>query len=211
MQSAASTYFHLPIDEEEDKDIENYECKYLTWVAEPSIRAGSPSPSSSKTQPTSDLPSEAERLKVLKSVLSANCLYEILGVPKNSSIEKITLRRAYLARSRACHPEYDSPLCNLCLCLTCRPSKFPDNPDATHAFQKVAVAYDVLSKPSHKQVYDTRSSDATYDVFAMHPSGHAEETFKGVVLSVFNDFLDGDLEAIRTLLSGSQALLSFLG
>ena len=31
--------------------------------------------------------------------------------------------------------------------------------------------------------------------------GHAEETFRGVVLGVFNDFLDGDLEVIRTLLS----------
>lgn len=80
-------------------------------------------------------------------------------------------------------------------------SKFPDNPDATHAFQKVAVAYDVLSKPSLKRIYDTRSSDSTYDVFAMHPSGHAEETFRGVVVGVFNDFLDGDLEVIRTLLS----------
>lgn len=35
----------------------------------------------------------------------------------------------------------------------------------------------------------------------MHPASHAEETLKGVVLGVFNDFLDGDLEVIRTLLS----------
>jgi len=80
-------------------------------------------------------------------------------------------------------------------------SKFPDNPDATQAFQKVAIAYEVLSKPSHKRVYDTRSTDSEYDIFAIHPSSHAEETFKGVILSVFNDFLDGDLEIIRTLLS----------
>lgn len=31
--------------------------------------------------------------------------------------------------------------------------------------------------------------------------GHAEDTFRGVILGVFNDFLDGDLEVIRTLLS----------
>ena len=31
--------------------------------------------------------------------------------------------------------------------------------------------------------------------------GHAEETFRGVILGVFNDFLDGDLEVVRTLLS----------
>ena len=31
--------------------------------------------------------------------------------------------------------------------------------------------------------------------------GHAEETFRGVILGIFNDFLDGDLEVIKTLLS----------
>jgi curved DNA-binding protein CbpA len=80
-------------------------------------------------------------------------------------------------------------------------SKFPDNPDATHAFQKVAVAYDVLSKPHLRRVYDARPPSAAFDVFATRPMGHAEETFRGVVLGVFNDFLDGDLEVIRTLLS----------
>lgn len=181
--NTASTYFHLPIDEDEDKDIENYERKYLTWVAEPSASENLPSTSSGQSQPHSDTSSETDQPETLKTVLSTNCLYEILGVPKYSSLDKITLRRAYLARSRACHPD-----------------KFPDNPDATHAFQKVAVAYEVLSKPSHKRVYDTHSTDSEYDVFAIHPSSHAEETFKEVVLSVFNDFLDGDLEIIRTLL-----------
>jgi len=37
----------------------------------------------------------------------------------------------------------------------------------------------------------------------MRTTGHAEETFRGVILGVFNDFLDGDLEVIRTLLSAS--------
>jgi DnaJ-class molecular chaperone len=88
------------------------------------------------------------------------------------------------------------------LCSRC--SKFLGNSDATHAFQKVAVAYDVLSKPSLKRTYDARSSDPTYNVFASHPSIHADETFKGVVIGVFNDFLDGDLEVIKTLLSVYQ-------
>ncbi|KAF9446743.1 DnaJ-domain-containing protein [Macrolepiota fuliginosa MF-IS2] len=183
--NTASTYFHLPIDEEEDRDIESYERKYLTWVAEPTVPVEqSTSECSSQSQPPSDLSlSESARLRILKTVLSNNSLYDVLGVPKAPTLDKMTLRRAYLARSKACHPD-----------------KFPDNPDATHAFQKVAVAYDVLSKPSLRRIYDTRSSDSSYDVFAMHPSGHAEETFKGVVLGVFNDFLDGDLEVIRTLL-----------
>lgn len=87
-------------------------------------------------------------------------------------------------------------------------SKFPGNPDATRAFQKVAVAYDVLSKPSLKRTYDARSSDSTYNVFASHTSTHADETFKGVVIGVFNDFLDGDLEVIKSLLSVYQHQIS---
>lgn len=78
--------------------------------------------SSSESQPSSDLSSEAERLEILKSVLSTNCLYEILGVPKDSSLERITLRRAYLARSRACHPECVFTLVHPCLDLNCCPA-----------------------------------------------------------------------------------------
>lgn len=80
-------------------------------------------------------------------------------------------------------------------------SKFPNNPNATFAFQKVAVAYDVLSKPSSRRLYDSRTPAATYDYFAARPNTNAEETFRGVVLGVINDFLDGDIEIIRTLLS----------
>lgn len=111
------------------------------------------------------------------------------------------LRRAYLSRSRACHPEYVSFFSCVLLHLHSRYSKFLGNPDATHAFQKVAVAYDVLSKPSLKRTYDARSSDPTYNVFVSHSSTHADETFRSVVIGVFNDFLDGDLEVIKTLLS----------
>jgi curved DNA-binding protein CbpA len=96
-----------------------------------------------------------------------------------------------------------SKLPNSChdLPSSCLLSKFPGNSDATHAFQKVAVAYDVLSKPTLKRLYDNRSPSSDFDAFATRPMGHAEETFRGVILGVFNDFLDGDLEVIRTLLS----------
>ena len=78
-------------------------------------------------------------------------------------------------------------------------SKYPDNPEATRAFQKVSVAYDILSKPSSKRMYDTRSTQAPFDFFASR-SFQAEETFRGVVIGVINDMLDGDLEMVRTLL-----------
>ena len=88
----ASTYFYLPVDEEEDQDIQNYQRKYLTWVAEPS-----------DSSPHHD---EDERdNSVVKTVLSNDDLYKILGVSKQPTLDKMSLRRAYLSRSRACHPE----------------------------------------------------------------------------------------------------------
>jgi hypothetical protein len=88
----ASTYFYLPVDEEEDKDIQNYQRKYLTWVAEPS-----------STSPLHDTDEKDE--SVVKTVVSNDDLYKILGVSRQPTLDKMSLRRAYLSRSKACHPE----------------------------------------------------------------------------------------------------------
>lgn len=90
--------------------------------------------------------------------------------------------------------------------VPCVCSKFPDSPEATEAFQKVSVAYDVLSKPASKRLYDTHPATSPYD-FAAHPYQRAEETFRSVILGVFNDFLDGDLETVRTLLRESSLVI----
>ncbi|KAF7375032.1 hypothetical protein MSAN_00389300 [Mycena sanguinolenta] len=177
--STASTYFHLPVDEQEDKDISEYQRKYITWTA-------NSAPSTSSTSPTQSSPPSSsaspERTKALNEVLSNDDLYAILGVSKSDNLDKLTLRRAYLTRSKACHPD-----------------KFPNNPDATYAFQKIAVAYSVLSQPASKRSYDTRSPFSKYDAFSANPT-HADNTFRSIVLSVFDDFLEGDLEMIRSLL-----------
>ncbi|KAF9007650.1 hypothetical protein BDQ17DRAFT_1238128 [Cyathus striatus] len=178
----ASTYFHLPFDEQEDEDIQNYQRKRLTWVAEPSGSSTLRLSSGTSKQDTIPLTDDIRR-ETIKAVLSNDDLYDILGISNSPTLDKMALRRAYLVRSKACHPD-----------------KFPNNPEATRAFQKVAVAYDVLSKPPSKKLYDSRSPSCTFDVFAARPMGHADETFRSVVLGVFNDFLDGDLEVIRTLL-----------
>ncbi|KAF8240701.1 DnaJ-domain-containing protein [Tricholoma matsutake] len=181
----ASAYFH-PVDEKEDPDLEQQ--KFLTWVAEG--ESSSSSSSSWSTLPSTSIhspacepdPDNSNATAILNHVFENDNLYEILGVSKSATLDRLTLRRAYLSRSRACHPD-----------------KFPNNPNATYAFQKVAVAYDILSKPSSKRLYDNHSP-STFDVFAARPSGHAEETFRSVLLGVLNDFLDGDLEFIKTLL-----------
>jgi hypothetical protein len=77
-------------------------------------------------------------------------------------------------------------------------SKFHGDPTATLAFQKVSVAYNVLSNPVHKKRYDQNPSMSTN--FASTTNMRAEETLRGAVLGMFNDFLDGDMEVVRTLL-----------
>ncbi|KAJ6607368.1 DnaJ domain-containing protein [Mycena sp. CBHHK59/15] len=182
--STATTYFHLPVDEQEDKDIDEYQRKYITWVAEPSAGASSSSSSSpSSSSVPSSPPLNAQRTAALSEVLANDDLYRILGVSKSDNLDKLTLRRAYLTRSKACHPD-----------------KFPNNPEATYAFQKIAVAYSVLSQPASRRSYDARSPLSKYDAFSAHPTGHAQETFRSIVMGVFDDFLEGDLEMIRTLL-----------
>lgn len=101
-QPTASTYFHLPVDEQEDKEINGYQRKYITWDGD--LSAGSSSTPSIPTPPP-PLPSKA-RPPALDEVLANEDLYGILGVSKSDNLDKSTLRRAYLLRSKACHPEY---------------------------------------------------------------------------------------------------------
>lgn len=49
-------------------------------------------------------------------------------------------------------------------------------------------------------MYDARPSDDQSDFLRSHPYEHADETLKGVLLSIISDYLDGNLEVIRTLL-----------
>lgn len=83
-------------------------------------------------------------------------------------------------------------------------SKFPDNPEATHAFQKVSVAYNILSDPASKRVYDSHPASHEFSINTPGATMRAEETLRTVIIGIFNDFLDGDLEMVRTLLSRSH-------
>jgi curved DNA-binding protein CbpA len=61
-------------------------------------------------------------------------LYEILGVPRGADEE--TLRSAYRAKARELHPEVSK------------------NPEAEERFKELSHAYDVLSKPRSRLLYD---------------------------------------------------------
>ncbi|KAG1725364.1 DnaJ domain-containing protein [Suillus paluster] len=181
--STASSLFYLQAVNNEDKATENSPIhpKHIAWSPQPY-----PSAQEQKSCDVlkSSLSDDRFYTPEMLQVLSSDDLYCILGVPRSLTIDKVTIRRAYLSRSRACHPD-----------------KFPGNPDATCAFQKVSVAYDVLSNPSSKRTYDSRPAHSypKYDFFSQS-SPHADETLKGVLLSVFSEFLEGDFEMIRTFL-----------
>jgi len=200
----------IGLDDEEDEEFDNdylppYS-KYIDWQAsEPilgstqeSSESFSSSSSSSSSSSLSSSPAtrpstpnhrhrtrgKSNNISVLEEILPEKDLYKILGVERhNGDPDKHVLRRAYLSRSKACHPD-----------------KFPGNPNATRAFQKVSVAYDILSHSSTKKNYDSKSyaQQQQFDFFSTR--FRAEETLRSVLLGVFNDFLEADLEVVRTFL-----------
>jgi len=105
-------------------------------------------------------------------------------------------------------------------------SKYPSYPLATVAFQKVSFAYDILSKPSSRRMYDlhgitpddpTSSGGSSSDGSAginhnfSHPSytARADETLSGVLLGVFCDFMQGDFQMLRTFLRECSIFILF--
>ncbi|KAI0292188.1 hypothetical protein BC826DRAFT_1097979 [Russula brevipes] len=193
--SSASAYFHLPIDDEpylSEPSTSTISCPYtrsLSWDA--SEESSTDHSDDSSTRPPSPITSRSRhrRQQEIADILEQKDLYNILGVSRAAASDKMELRRAYLSRSRACHPD-----------------KFPDNPEATYAFQKVSVAYNVLSDPASKRVYDLHPASHEFSGNSPGAAMRAEETLRTVVLGIFNDFLDGDLEMVRTLLRGINDL-----
>jgi DnaJ domain len=98
-------------------------------------------------------------------------LYEILGVPRGADGE--TLRNAYRARARELHPEVSK------------------DPDAEERFKELSHAYDVLSKPRSRLLYDRLAYrggefgpvDETVDPSAEEPTVLDEEELIGWVFT----------------------------
>lgn len=117
--SAASTYFYLPIDEDEDDDDLPPHSKHIDWQPSKDLLeegsdftfSSSSSSSSSLSSPPVTRPSSPKlrspwTKSVLDDILDETDLYKVLGVQRQSGDpDKQTLRRAYLSRSKSCHPE----------------------------------------------------------------------------------------------------------
>ena len=108
----ASSYFYLPIDDVLEDDPE-FGTKHISWESSNADSQDSDdsdaSWSSSSTFVPNDPPEFRPKSKrtspVIEEVLAEDDLYKVLGIAKTSNIDRLTLRRAYLARSKACHPE----------------------------------------------------------------------------------------------------------
>ncbi|CEQ41249.1 SPOSA6832_02952, partial [Sporobolomyces salmonicolor] len=124
---------------------------------------------------------EAEEL--VDRVNEQDDLYEILGVKRKGKTEEI--RRAFLARSRVIHPD-----------------KLPLYAPATTAFQRLSYAYETLSKPSSRRIYDLGGGRCDLGATGNNSAdGLGDETLNGVLRSVINEFLNGDFEMIRVFVT----------
>lgn len=130
-----------------------------------------------------------EKVQIIDQIIAEDNLYKVLGVTRLAKTEDI--RRAFLTRSRSCHPD-----------------KFPDYPPSTVAFQKLAFAYETLSKPASRQAYefaptshtlfkDRASQTAFEDEFG---EAFADATLQDVLFTVYVEFFEGDFTSVKALL-----------
>ncbi|KAL8276321.1 hypothetical protein RQP46_011287 [Phenoliferia psychrophenolica] len=164
-------------------------------LSPPPSSASSSATSSNASSPTSSPPPDdandpTGRVEVIKSEGEDLCdtineeedLYRILGITKKAKGEEI--RRAFLSRSRVCHPD-----------------KLPHYPPATPAFQRLSYAYETISKPASRRMYDVGGGRG-YDPGSPRDNPYAgDETLNGVLRNVFTEFLAGDFEMIRVFVN----------
>ncbi|ORX92955.1 DnaJ-domain-containing protein [Basidiobolus meristosporus CBS 931.73] len=134
-------------------------------------------PSSSGTSQKPKL-TRQEALELVEEILTESNLYRILGVSSSANTEEI--RRAYISRSRVCHPD-----------------KLPGNSKATEAFQKISTAYETLSNTNSRKTYDNYGTKIN--------SLDSEETLSSALLHIFNEFMEGDFEHLLSIVGKYSA------
>lgn len=101
-------------------------------------------------------------------------LYKTLGVERDASSEDI--KKAYRDLSKQLHPDVSGK-------------------DSIEEFQRIKIAYDVLSNPETRARYDD-GDDSVFEEFGIQMT--SEEVAKRAISLVFAEVLDGkDLEEIK--------------
>ena len=94
--------------------------------------------------------------------------YEVLGVPRTA--DEAAIKKAFRGLARSLHPDVS------------------DAPDAEERFREVVEAYEVLSKPESRELYDR------YGHAGLRSSGHQPSHFDlGDLTDIFSAFFGDDL------------------
>ncbi|KAG0756405.1 hypothetical protein G6F24_011174 [Rhizopus arrhizus] len=122
-----------------------------------------------------------DKYRIVDEILSATDYYHVLGVKRNATSEEI--RRAYIKKSRICHPD-----------------KFvPSYPRATQSFQILSIAYETLNNPSSKLVYDLSKQKGTFRV-SSDDETNSNDTLQRVLHQLFNEMLEGEFQTLRAFI-----------
>ncbi|GAB5586213.1 hypothetical protein Unana1_01113 [Umbelopsis nana] len=134
-------------------------------------------------EPSTSTTTIDKRYQLVDEILGATSYYTVLGVTRQSSTEEI--RRAYIKRSRICHPD-----------------KFvPPYEKATQAFQRLSLAYETLSDSSAKIMYDI-SGPNSRPIFADAATVDGNETLQALLKQLFVEMMDGEFTTMRSFMIG---------
>ena len=98
--------------------------------------------------------------------MSKRCYYEVLQVERTADHE--TIKKAYRRLALECHPDRN-----------------PGDPEAEERFKEAAEAYQVLSDPEKRQLYDLYGHDG------LKSSGYQGFSGMGDIFSAFGDIFEG--------------------
>jgi len=117
-------------------------------------------------------------------VVGGRDFYKILGVEKNANVNQI--KKAYRKLAKELHPD-----------------KNQDDPISQEKFQDLGAAYEVLSDPEKRKVYDRSGEEGVQKMGNGGFGGHHHEAFT----SFFGDFFGGGHEESDEVPKGANVIV----